>query len=71
VLLKGFERAMKDSGRENDLEKRLDRIKSAYDSSKYVELQTRLNDAESKNEYLSKIVAQLQTKNRAVASDYK
>jgi len=71
VLLKNFEKAMKDSGRESDLEKKLDRIKSAYDSSKYVELQTRLNDAESKNEYLSKVIAQLQSKNRAIASDYK
>lgn len=71
VLLKGFEKAMKDSSREGNLEKRLDRIKSGYDANKYGELQTRLNDAESKNEYLSKIIAQLQSKNRAVTSGYK
>ncbi len=64
--MKGFEKALKDSKQEHDLNKRLHSIKSNYETNKYDELQTRLTDAESKNEYLSKIIAQLQSKRSAV-----
>ena len=70
-LLKGFEKALKDSSKVSDLDTRLDHIKNNYDSNRYSELETRLNDAESKNEYLSKIIAQLQNKRGAVNSAYK
>ena len=71
VLLKGFEKALKDTSKENDLDRRLTNIKSSYETNKYDELQTRLSDAESKNEYLSKIIAQLQSKRSAVNSSFR
>lgn len=71
ILSRGFEKAMKNSSKEIDLDKRLDSIKSNYDTNKYDELNTRLNDAESKNEYLSKIIAQLQNKRTAVNSGFR
>ena len=71
VLLKGFEKALKDTSKESDLDRRLNNIKSSYETNKYDELQTRLSDAESKNEYLSKIIAQLQSKRSAVNSSFR
>lgn len=70
LLLKGFEKALKDTSKENDLDKRLNNIKTSYDKNKYDELETRLNDAESKNEYLSQIIGQLQSKRSGINSSY-
>ncbi len=55
-------KALRDTSKEVDFDKRLNDIKTNYETNKYDELQTRLKDAESKNEYLSKIIAQLQSK---------
>ena len=62
VLQKGFEKALRDASKESNLEKRLNDIKSNYETNKYDELLTRLRDAESKNEYLTNLITQLQSK---------
>ena len=59
ILQKGFEKALRDASKESNLDKKLNDIKSNYESNKYDELITRLRDAESKNEYLTNIIAQL------------
>ena len=70
IFQKGFDKALKDASKESNLDKRLSDLKQNYESSKYEELQTRLRDAESKNEYLTSIIAQLQTK-RSINSGYR
>ena len=62
ILQKGFEKALRDASKESNLDKRLNEIKSNYETNKYDELLTRLRDAESKNEYLTNLITQLQTK---------
>lgn len=69
---KGFEKALNQSVNEGDFDNRLEKIKHNYDQNRYDELLTRLTDAESKNEYLSKIIGRLQSnKQNGVNSSYK
>ena len=70
ILQKGFEKALRDASKESNLDKKLNDIKSNYESNKYDELITRLRDAESKNEYLTNIIAQLQSK-RSINSGFR
>jgi hypothetical protein len=70
ILQKGFEKALRDASKESNLDKKLNEIKSNYESNKYDELITRLRDAESKNEYLTNIIAQLQSK-RSINSGFR
>lgn len=58
------------SAKEPDLNKRLNDIKVNYDQNKYETLMVKLKDAESKNEYLTSIINQLQSK-RSVNSGYR
>lgn len=70
--VKGFEKALNQSVNEGDFDNRLEKIKNNYDQNRYNELLTRLTDAESKNEYLSKIIGRLQSnKQNGVNSSYK
>lgn len=58
-----FEKILKTLGRkEPNLDHRLDELKYMYELNKYDELLTRLKDAESKNEYLAKVIAQLEAR---------
>ena len=70
LLQKGFEKALRDASKESNLDKRLNDIKSNYEINKYDELLTRLRDAESKNEYLTNIITQLQSK-RSINSGFR
>jgi len=67
---KGFEKLIREASKETDLNKRLNDIKQNYDQNKYDILVTKLKDAESKNEYLTNIINQLQTR-RSVNSGYR
>ena len=67
---KGFEKLIREASKETDLNKRLNDIKINYDQNKYEILVTKLKDAESKNEYLTNIINQLQTR-RSVNSAYR
>lgn len=67
---KAFEKLLKESAKETDLNKRLNDIKQNYDQNKFEELVTKLKDAESKNEYLTSIITQLQAR-RTVNSGYR
>lgn len=67
---KNFDKALKAAIKESNLDKRLNDIKLNYESSKYDELLTKLKDAESKNEYLTNIITQLQSK-RSANSGYR
>jgi hypothetical protein len=68
---KGFEKAFKESLKESNLDKRLDDLKSKYESTKIDELMTKLADAEHKNEYLTNLIEQLQQKKRNVSSAHR
>ena len=68
---KGFEKAFKESLKESNLDKRLDDLKSKYESSKIDELMAKLADAEHKNEYLTNLIDQLQQKKRNVSSAHR
>ncbi|CAF0855488.1 unnamed protein product [Brachionus calyciflorus] len=67
---KNFENALKDALKEKNIDKRLHEIKVNFESSKYEDLFSRLVDAESKNEYLTNLLTQLQAK-RSMNNDYK
>ena len=67
---KGFDKLIREASKETDLNKRLNDIKINYDQNKYELLVTKLKDAESKNEYLTNIINQLQTR-RSVNSGYR
>lgn len=59
-----FDRLLKElSRKEPDLDKRIGDLKQMYELDRYDELSTRLKDAESKNEYLVKLIAELEAKN--------
>jgi hypothetical protein len=59
---KQFEKALNDTSKESDLNKRIKEIKQNYDSYKLEDLVAKLKDAESRNEYLTNIITQLQSK---------
>ena len=59
---KQFEKALNDTSKESDLNKRIKDIKQNYDSYKLEDLLAKLKDAESRNEYLTNIITQLQNK---------
>ena len=67
---KAFDKLLKESAKEADLNKRLNDIKQNYDQNKFEELVSKLKDAESKNEYLTSIITQLQAR-RTVNSGYR
>lgn len=67
---RGFDKALKEALKERNIEKRLSDIKINYEANKYEDLFTRLVDAESKNEYLTNIINQLQAK-RSINSGYR
>ncbi len=66
---KDFDKALRETSKEPDLNKRLKDIKTAYESNKLDDLLAKLKDAESKNEYLTSIITHLQSK-RTVNSAY-
>ncbi len=58
-----FDKILKTLGRkDSNLDQRLDELKQMYELNRYDELLTRLKDAESKNEYLASVIAQLQSR---------
>jgi hypothetical protein len=65
VDAKAFDKLLKESAKETDLNKRLNDIKQNYDQNKFDELVSKLKDAESKNEYLTSIITQLQARRTA------
>ena len=67
---KGFEKLIREASKETDLNKRLNDIKQNFDQNKYEILVSKLKDAESKIEYLTNIINQLQTR-RSVNSGYR
>jgi hypothetical protein len=66
----GFDKALKEASKEPNLDKRLADLKQSYESNKYDELFAKLKDAESKNEYLTSLITQLQSK-RSANSGYR
>jgi hypothetical protein len=66
-----FDKMLKEVVRkEANLDNRLNDLKQMYELNRYDELLTRLKDAESKNEYLAKLVTQLEAK-RSINSGFK
>ena len=62
---KVFNKAYKENVREVNLDKKMSDIKQNYEANKYDELYNKLRDAESKNEYLTNLINQLQSKRNA------
>ena len=70
ILERKFNKLINESANEQNLDKRLNNIKFQFENLKYEELVIRLRDAESKNEYLTNVITQLQDK-RNLNSAYK
>ena len=62
ILERKFNKLVNESANEQNLDKRLNNIKFQFENQKYEELVIRLRDAESKNEYLTNVITQLQDK---------
>ena len=62
ILERKFNKLINESANEQNLDKRLNNIKFQFENLKYEELVIRLRDAESKNEYLTNVITQLQDK---------
>ncbi len=58
---KGFTKAYRENAKETNLDKKMNDIRNTLESGKYDELYRKLRDAESKNEYLTSVINQLQT----------
>ena len=67
---KEFDIALKEASKELDLNKRLKDLSINFEQSKLEQALIKLKDAESKNEYLTSIITQLQSK-RSVNSGYR
>ena len=67
---RGFDKALKEALKERNVEKRLQDIKTNFESNKYEDLFIRLVDAENKNEYLTNLLTQLQAK-QSVNNEYR
>ena len=65
ILERKFNKLINESANEQNLDKRLNNIKFQFENQKYEELVIRLRDAESKNEYLTNVITQLQDKRNA------
>jgi hypothetical protein len=60
--IESFEKALKNAANEANLNKRIEAIKQNYETVRLNDLQARLKNAEKKNEYLTKIIIELQSK---------
>lgn len=65
-----FDKVLKNAFKEKNLDKRLEDLKTNFESSKFDDLFARLVDAENKNEYLTNLLTQLQAK-RSTNTEYK
>ena len=65
-----LDKVFAEASKEKNLEKRIDDFANRLESTKVDELQAKLQDAQTKNEYLTNVIQELQVK-RSINSGYR